>query len=404
MTNRMNVIIGGDVSTKNNKEFVDREYCENLLRDMTPLLESVDFRIINLENPICEDKDCQPIIKTGPNLYGYPKNIGFFNVCKADCAVLANNHFGDMGDGAIVSTLNVLKENNIAPLGGGMNKEEAYKAWYAEKDGVRVAFIAVCENEFGCATDTTPGSAGFEMLLLRDRIAEEKKNSDFVVVIFHGGNEKNPLPAPATIERYRLIIDLGADALVGAHTHCMQGYETYEGKPIIYSMGNFFFAYYDEKSANDNPWNYGYLTEFIFEKGKNVEFKIHPYALLNKSSWLHLLDGEDKEIILSYVKKISDIIQDKVAIQDYFDAWCTTSGIAYSRAFEKFSREFFNGEITDAAMKNDVTLIRNLFSCEAHNFLLTNLFRMAYEGRLEKAKALLPELLELQKIPKISLS
>lgn len=405
MENKMKVIIGADVSTKTNKEYVDEAFCETLLRDMKPVLATADFRIINLENVLCDEGVGAPIIKSGPNLFGYPKNIAFFNACKCDCAVLANNHFGDFGEEAIASTLDVLKENNIARLGGGMNKKEAYEAWYAEKDGIRVAFISVCENEFGCATDTKPGAAGFDMKYLRDRIVEEKKNSDFVVVIFHGGNETNPIPAPAAVDRYRLIIDLGADALVAAHTHCMQGYETYEGKPIIYSMGNFFFRSSNPAAlANDHPWNYGYLTQLNIEKGKNITFELIPYALLNEGDWLHVLDGEDKKIIMAYLEKLSAIIKDPVALQDYFDAWCIISGIGYSRTLSSYTAELDATDELSDDLRSVAAKVRNLFSCESHNFLLTNLFRMEYEGRMEKARALVPELQELRKIPKISLS
>ncbi len=403
MENKMKVIIGADVSTKTNKEYVDAAFCETLLRDMKPVLEAADFRIYNLENVLCEEGVGAPIIKSGPNLMGYPKNIEFFTTAKADCAQLANNHFGDFGDEAIVSTLDILKENNIAYIGGGMNKAEAYKAWYAEKNGVKVAFISVCENEFGCATDTKPGAAGFEMKLLRDRIVEEKANADFVVVIFHGGNETNPIPAPATVDRYRLIIDLGADALVGAHTHCMQGCETYAGKPIIYSMGNFFFRSLGGNADNSSPWNYGYLTELNIEKGKNITFNVIPYALLDDATWLHVLDGEDKEIIMAYLEKLSDIIKDPVAVQNYFDAWCIQSGIGYVSTLSIYSKELEADTLTED-QRRVAARVKNIFSCESHNFLITNLLRMEYEGRMEAARALLPELLELRKMPKISLA
>ena len=332
----INVIVGADISTQSNRDIVDAEFCKNLLRDMTPVTDKADFRIANLENVLCEEGTGEPIIKAGPNLYGLPKNVAFLNEFKMDCAVLANNHFGDYGEEAIVSTLDILKENNIAKIGGGMNKAEAYAAWYAEKDGMKIAFIAVCENEFGCATDKSAGSAGFEMKLLRDRIVEEKGKSDFVVVIFHGGNEHN-------------------------------------------------------------PWNYGYLTELHFEKGKNITFDVIPYALIDDDKWLHVLEGDAKDRILAYLDKISAIIQDRKEVNRLFDAWCVSTGISYARALA-YKPEFEMEDLTPEVRKL-LARQRNRFSCEAHNHLVTNFLRLVFDGRIEEARAAVADLNALKILP-----
>lgn len=60
-------------------------------------------------------------------------------------------------------------------------------------------------------------------------------------VLPHDGIEYIDAPMPETIARYRDFIDYGADGVFGAHPHCPQGWEEYKGKPIFYSLGNFFF-------------------------------------------------------------------------------------------------------------------------------------------------------------------
>lgn len=160
-----------------------------------------------------------------------------------DAVGLANNHFGDFGEAGMRSTWECLRENGIAWVGAGETLDDAYRALRFEKDGIRVAVVAACENEFGTATATTPGSAGYAPLRLADRIAEEKKTAEYVVVYFHGGNENNPFPSPKKNDWYRLWTRLGADAVIAMHTHCPQGHEIYEGKPIVYSMGEFLFSH-----------------------------------------------------------------------------------------------------------------------------------------------------------------
>lgn len=76
---------------------------------------------------------------------------------------------------------------------------------------------------------------------MRKSIEKEAEQTDYTIVIFHGGTEYNPFPSPEQKARYRELIDFGADAVIGMHPHCPQGYERYRNKIIVYSTGNFFF-------------------------------------------------------------------------------------------------------------------------------------------------------------------
>jgi hypothetical protein len=179
----------------------------------------------------------------------------------------------EQGDGAsLEDTLALLDENKILHAGAGANVNEAYQALRLEKDGISVAIISVCENEFGMATETTYGSAGYEPRLLLKQIKEEKKRADFVVVVFHGGNEFNPLPSPDTVARYRLVCDMGADAVIGGHTHCPQGYEYYGGKPIVYSLGNLLFQNVNKSNPNCGI-SQPYLLDF-FHKVSMIKISV----------------------------------------------------------------------------------------------------------------------------------
>lgn len=400
MNNSMKIMVCADVATYKIADQVDAEYCKPLLRDMKPVLDTADFRIANLECVLCDEGIGGPIVKSGPALRGEVKNAAFLQAAGIDCAAIANNHLGDMGEPGVHATIELLDKLNIAHLGGGVNIEDAYRAWYAEKNGLRVAFIAVCENEFGGATATKAGSAVFNLKRLCDRIAEEKATSDFVVVLFHGGNEYDPVPSPETIDRYRLIADMGADAVVAAHTHCMQGFETYRDKPIVYSMGNFFFPYlYKDGAKERDPWNFGYMTELTIERGKNITFRVIPYELKDGNTFLHAMDGEEKQTILNYLDKLSAIIQDPAEVKRLFEAWCTKSGMSYATRALAHRDEFLADDKDEDTAKSQAAL-KNLFWCESHDALMRGLLMLEYEGRVEEARASLPELLELQIIPR----
>ena len=396
------VLIGGDVSTHYSKDWkkTDAAYSRVLFSELRPYLDAADFRLCNLENVICEEGLGAPIIKCGPNLRGEPEEMGFLTEGGFDAVFLANNHLGDLGYEPVMDTIRRLDEAGIGHCGGGANLEEAYRAWYAEKNGLKIAFISVCENEFGGAGKDTPGSAGYNELLVRTRIVEEKKKADFVVIIFHGGQEHNPVASPSAIARYRLFTVFGADAVVAMHTHCIQGTETFEEKPIIYSMGNFYFnGYHRETGAYPatSPWNYGYMTELCFERGKPVTYRLIPYHLEEDGELLHVYEGEERDTMLAYIDKLSAIIQDPKKTQRLYDAWCARSGIGQLRTIPPCPPGMENDR-TPEAVQNAARL-RNRFTCEAHCAMNTRAAHLMYLGRIEEALAAYPELEALQKMP-----
>ena len=99
---------------------------------------------------------------------------------------------------------------------------------------MRVCFLAFTEWDY---------SAGE----LAERVREEKKESDIVIVSMHWGEELRAR-ATSTQEKYgRALIDAGADLVLGHHPHVVGGLEQYKGKYIVYSLGNFCFG------GNSNP-------------------------------------------------------------------------------------------------------------------------------------------------------
>src|SRR5690606_37654546 len=97
-------------------------------------------------------------------------------------------------------------------------------------------------------------------------IQEAKSQSDFVLVIVHGGHEYYNLPSLRMQKQYRFYIDNGADLVVGHHSHCISGMETYKNKKIYYSLGNFLFT----KPSVFKGWYNGLILEVIISKDKEI--------------------------------------------------------------------------------------------------------------------------------------
>lgn len=382
----MKLLFTGDINFRGLTDLTIKS-SEQILADVLPYAAKADHVIPNLECPLADKQKYAPILKSGPALICVPENICFLKAFRAEAVTLANNHIGDYGDGALRDTLSLLEEHGIAHAGAGENLDEAYRAVTFSDGSMTVSILSVCEHEFGVATETTPGSAVYMARRLLAKIREEKEKSDRVVVVFHGGNEFDPLPSPDTVERYRLICDMGADAVIGGHTHCPQGYELYDGKPIVYSMGNLLFQSGSPRDARDS-WHYGYMTLLeLTESGSS--FEVIPYKFAPDASKITVFEGAERNAMLEYIKNLSSIIADPDALKRHFCGW------AYLHPWcPSLPTDLKHPKNYDNAAGN-----LNLVLCEAHSNLLPAILECLFENKIEMAAEMAEEIQKLQHMP-----
>lgn len=205
------------------------------------LFAGADIRIGNLECVVAttgSPEDDKPnVFRVHPRALKYIKR-------HFDAVGLANNHSGDFGPQAFAQMLGLLKQHHIGFYGGGMNLTEAHTPWIIERKGVRVAILGYDEfqpRSFEADTDR-PGVAWSEdAQVLRDiRAARTIHKADVVIPVMHWGWEE-PVANERQRQLARLMIDAGADVVIGGHPHQLQDTERYQGKPIFYSLGNFVF-------------------------------------------------------------------------------------------------------------------------------------------------------------------
>ena len=388
----LNVTVSGDVCARGHEDTLNYAAARALLADMLPVLESADVRIVNWENPTT-DTEGFPISKSGAMLHSKPQNVEFLKAGGFDVALQANNHTGDYGPDGTMATIRYLDKIGVKHAGAGANLKEARLPAYVQANGETLAVISACEYEFGIAGRDIPGAAGYDAREMRKTITDAHQKADYVLVVFHGGNERNPLPSPRCAARYRDIIDMGADALVGMHSHCPQGYEVYNGKPIIYGLGNFMFHTLSDSTLQDNPWHYGYTVKLKFCKDSNAEFELYPYQFNKETSVLRLMKGRDREKMLTYLAAISEPIQDEIEHEKLFYGWCMIGGPGYAKALRYSDDYLVNPE------NEQLLAARNLFTCEAHNELLTVYLRMMVEGTLTLGAEYEQKVRQLQIMP-----
>lgn len=177
---------------------------------------------------------------------GDPENVCVMEDLGVDIVSLANNHVYDFGEDALLDTMDTLTDAEIPYVGAGKDLDEASAVYYYELDGFTVAFVSGTRVEWieetKGATETTPGVfRTTDPSLLYARTKEASANADFVVVYMHWGMEAVTYQEEYQTETGHGLIASGADVVIGDHPHCLQGIEYYQGKPILYSLGNYWF-------------------------------------------------------------------------------------------------------------------------------------------------------------------
>lgn len=183
-----------------------------------------------------------------------------------DGVSVANNHSGDFGKDAFAEQLDLLDAARLPYFGGGRDLAAAHRPWVVERNGLRIALLAYVEfkpRSFE-ASATRPGVAwsGEDEQVLRDiQAAREEFHADLVIPFMHWGWEDEGYPSERQRVFARRMLDAGADMVVGGHPHVTQGAESYQGKPIIYSLGNFLFNGFDTEATTT-----GWLLEAKISK------------------------------------------------------------------------------------------------------------------------------------------
>ena len=241
MGNAVEILIGADiVPTVNNKSFFASGEIEAIVCPLLKsTLEKADFRVFNLETPLTDSSN--PISKCGPHLSAPTACANGIKQLNPDLLTLANNHIMDHGCSGLETTKKSLSEKNIQYIGVGENRETIKDSFVFEKNGLKIAVYACCEHEFSIAEKNKPGTNPFDPFESFDRIADLKKENDYVVVLYHGGKEYYQYPSPNLQKCFRRMADKGADVVIAQHTHCIGCRESYRDSIFVYGQGNFLF-------------------------------------------------------------------------------------------------------------------------------------------------------------------
>lgn len=237
----MKCLLLGDVCpTEQTSEFFASNDLDTLFGNSLPLFRNKDFTFVNLECALT-DHD-KKIDKYGPALKAPFETAEVLKEIGVDCCGMSNNHVFDFGKKGIRDTLSALAKNNIDHTGFGDNYDDSRRNYIIEKNGEKIALIAVCEHEYSYALENRMGSRPFDEYDTVEDVRKAKNECDRVIVIYHGGKEFCRYPSPRLRKLCRALVRNGADVVLCQHSHCIGCYEKYNDGHILYGQGNFHFV------------------------------------------------------------------------------------------------------------------------------------------------------------------
>ena len=260
-------------------------------------LRAADILMVNNEFPFSDRgtpmADKQFTFRCSP---GYVKALNEMGV---DIVSLANNHTLDYGRDALSDTFTTLDGAGILYAGAGETKERAYELQIIEKNGKKFGFLAasrVVPESNWKVEERTPGMlTAYDDTKLVQLIKEARSGCDFLSVYIHWGVEYDAYPQDYQTKIATDCFNAGADLILGAHTHCLQGISYISGKPVFYSLGNFVFGQNIDKTAavkvqvsSDGTVSYGLLP--VYAAGGTTK----------------LMDTNSASTLYQYMTQISD--------------------------------------------------------------------------------------------------
>ena len=292
------LLFGGDVLIKASTESIYKNngvtglVSEEILAEM----QNADIMMVNHEFQFSTRGE--PMEDKQFTFQTDPKNVQILLDLGIDIVSLANNHSLDFGQDALQDTFVTLDEAGILYAGAGDSKERAEELQVIEVNGKKFGFLAATRVIPVAGWDVRNKQPGlfttYDDTRLVERIRESKEECDFLAVYVHWGIEREEYPEEYQNVIAKHCVEAGADVIIGAHPHVLQGIEFIEGKPIFYSLGNYIFN-------NSTPKTM--LVKVLIKSDDTVEYSLIPAFVTNGQT--QAMEGAEAEEIYTYMNEIS---------------------------------------------------------------------------------------------------
>jgi poly-gamma-glutamate synthesis protein (capsule biosynthesis protein) len=262
---------------------------------MRDLVAAADIAIANFENPAPNNPSWHT---KGTVFSAEPALVDGLVDAGMDYVSLANNHIRDAGGNGVLQTIRNLTKRGLKVSGAGKDLKAARKPAIMEAAGSKVAILAYDAIAGGYhATATKIGSAPLKGTWVKQDVAAARKAGADVVIVFpHWGTEYDPTPFGSQQKLARMVIDSGADMVIGNHAHWAAAMEVYKGKPIWYALGNFIFD-----QTWSEPTMEGITLELTFRGADLAQVRMRPHIILDKAQPNFLDPAGDGRVVMGQI-------------------------------------------------------------------------------------------------------
>lgn len=254
-------------------------YPVELIKDF---LKGFDFSVGNLEGPINEAP--KEFSDESLTFSFDKKSIESLKGGNFSLVSLANNHTLNMGREGLEETKAILEVSDISFAGDPLECDADYSY---QKDGVTYYAVNI----------TFSNNCSDKQIAAQIKDIKYYNPETFLVVLIHWGTEYKTVNSAEQAALAHLVIDSGADLIIGGHPHVVQNIEQYNGKLIFYSLGNFIFDQYFSKETQE-----GLGIGMEIYKDKKV-YTLYP--IVNKFSQPQLMEEAEKTEFLNNLAETS---------------------------------------------------------------------------------------------------
>ena len=297
---------GGDISLDENAvttaqlDASEGDISKCISSELIEIMQEADIMCLN--NEFTFSNNGAPMNGKMYTFRAKPEHVSVLQDMGVDIVQLSNNHVYDYGKQALLDTFDTLEGAGIDYFGAGHNLEEAMQPVYYTLDDKVVAFVGASRAEkykmTPQATETEPGILRcYDTEFFLQAIAEADENADFVIAVVHWGTEYSYDLEEVQLTTGKEYLDAGADVIIGGHSHCLQGMEYYQGKPIIYSMGNYWF--------NDKTLDSMLIELHFFGNDEEQSLEVKMIPAIQTRAMTNWVDETERERIFEFMESIS---------------------------------------------------------------------------------------------------
>lgn len=242
--------------------------------------------VVNFESAIAATHTRTP---SGAMRFSTPtSSLALLQSLNTVAASLANNHTGDYGAVGYQNAVTALRAVGVEPFGHFVTNATS-SITYLTVDSVTVALVGF-HTLFKEPTNTE----------VQALIAQAKQNADFVIAYVHWGDEYKLVHNQRQETLAHLLIDTGADLVVGHHPHVTQDIQMYRDSLIFYSLGNFIFDQYFSPDVLE-----GLLLSLTFDTDSYF-IVLQPQTSADSRSQPRLMTTEESAAFLKSLAARSD--------------------------------------------------------------------------------------------------